>query len=807
MPSIRRRPDPHATEGVLEGSDYQEEIRLELDSVNVGIRRYREKVESAIKRGDGASLLPAYRLMAHWWEPLRLAIMQERRKAKKGTAGTEGYARQIMSIDANRLTLLTLRETISACMESVQGAKVRAITYRIGASVLAEMQADIMRQEHKTTWKKITRKGLRLTRRKINRAYKMVEEEPEWPAADSVRVGAVLMWCLIQTASAAAYSDEFKLAFHHTKVYSKGKMHGVVKMDVECFRLVEQGHEFREFMRPSFGPMIVPPLAWTSEDRGGYLRLTTGMISRMKADHKSVTTRDMPLVWSALNAINGTSWRINRWSLDLIEYFWKQGGGLPGIPTDEVIEPPPRPEPWDRDSEEGKRWRQEATAIHNRNDDLRGQRTMFLRRMSVANRMKEYERLWFPHILDFRGRTYPIPIYLNHQGDDVCRALLEFSEPTLPGDDGRRWLRIHAANCFGIDKVSYDQRVQWTIDNAAMIEEIAHHPIQTVDAWKDADNPWQFASSCRALHDPEHASRIPVQLDGTCNGLQHYAAIGRDAEAAALVNMVPQDEPSDLYSAVAEQVAAQVEQDAEAGDPVARGLVGLVDRKVVKQPTMTSVYGVTQYGAGNQIKERLLEKGVDERKAWKASGYLAKVVRAAVTGTNHGATGIMAWVKECAGVVAGEKEAVLAWESPMGWLVVQPYRIHTPQMIKCKIQAISFFDPNRPAPPAKGQQSRGAAPNWIHSIDASHMMMVAHTCWEQGVTYGAVHDSFWFPAAKVTEMAGVIRRRFVDLHAPASLTSVLHRQWQKRYEIALPLPPPVGDYDVREVLRSPYFFH
>lgn len=44
--------------------------------------------------------------------------------------------------------------------------------------------------------------------------------------------------------------------------------------------------------------------------------------------------------------------------------------------------------------------------------------------------------------------------------------------------------------------------------------------------------------------------------DGSCNGLQHYAALGRDSVGAASVNLVPSDLPQDVYSGVAAQVGA-----------------------------------------------------------------------------------------------------------------------------------------------------------------------------------------------------------------------------------------------------------
>lgn len=44
--------------------------------------------------------------------------------------------------------------------------------------------------------------------------------------------------------------------------------------------------------------------------------------------------------------------------------------------------------------------------------------------------------------------------------------------------------------------------------------------------------------------------------DGSCNGLQHYAALGRDSVGAASVNLLPSDLPQDVYSGVAAQVGA-----------------------------------------------------------------------------------------------------------------------------------------------------------------------------------------------------------------------------------------------------------
>lgn len=51
-----------------------------------------------------------------------------------------------------------------------------------------------------------------------------------------------------------------------------------------------------------------------------------------------------------------------------------------------------------------------------------------------------------------------------------------------------------------------------------------------------------------------HRAQGCVPQDGSCNGLQHYAALGRDSVGAASVNLASSDVPQDVYSGVAAQV-------------------------------------------------------------------------------------------------------------------------------------------------------------------------------------------------------------------------------------------------------------
>lgn len=51
----------------------------------------------------------------------------------------------------------------------------------------------------------------------------------------------------------------------------------------------------------------------------------------------------------------------------------------------------------------------------------------------------------------------------------------------------------------------------------------------------------------------KYKTRGSVQ-DGSCNGLQHYAALGRDQVGGESVNLVPFNAPKDVYSDVVEEV-------------------------------------------------------------------------------------------------------------------------------------------------------------------------------------------------------------------------------------------------------------
>jgi DNA-directed RNA polymerase, mitochondrial len=230
----------------------------------------------------------------------------------------------------------------------------------------------------------------------------------------------------------------------------------------------------------------------------------------------------------------------------------------------------------------------------------------------------------------------PVPPHLSNVGSDLCRGVLKFADAKPLGKRGMYWLKVHLANFAGKNKMSFDDRVKFVDENMDHIRESATNPFSDDPWWMKLEDAFQGLATCQEIiraidsGNPEtFMSSLPVHMDGSCNGLQHYAALGRDAVGGRAVNLLKGDGPQDVYIGVMHEVKrrvaaeAAIDVDFDISDPssltseqnlllknnrAAKLVNGLIDRSVVKRTVMTSVYGVTYIGARTQILEKLEEK-------------------------------------------------------------------------------------------------------------------------------------------------------------------------------------------------------
>ncbi|KAJ3693236.1 hypothetical protein LUZ60_008716 [Juncus effusus] len=841
------------------------QIKIETEAWEQAAKEYRELLLDMCEQKLAPNLPYIKSLFLGWFEPLRDKILEEQEWCRdvKNRATYAGY---FNSLPADMMAVITMHKLMSLLMVGSGDASVRVVTAACVVGEAVEQEARIyhfLEKSKKNTKQKETEEEKEVTeqiekdetveieleklRKKVNQLMKKQkirqvrkivkghDDSRPWGQENQVKIGSRLIEILLETAYIQPPANQtidgppdIRPAFHHSlrNIMKENKKCSRRYGVIECDPLVRQGLDrtARHTVIP-YMPMLIPPVNWTGYDKGAHLFLPSYVMRTHGARQqrealKRAPRKQMEQVFEALDTLGSTKWRINKKVLSIVDRIWSSGGRLADLVDRRDIPLPGKPETEDEDLQ--KKWRWKMRSIKKENSERHSLRCDIELKLAVARKLKDEEGFYYPHNLDFRGRAYPMHPHLHHLGNDACRGLLEFSSPRPLGPSGLRWLKIHLANLFagGVDKLSYEGRVEFAEGNMEEVFDSADRPLEGRRWWLGAEDPFQCLAVCFELAEavrsgkPETClSYIPVHQDGSCNGLQHYAALGRDELGAEAVNLVAGDKPSDVYSGIAARVIEIMKKDAQkdpAVDPnVARAriLLNQVDRKLVKQTVMTSVYGVTYVGAREQIKRRLKEKGVwpdDESQLFACSCYTAKVTLMALGEMFQAARNIMSWLGDCAKIIAMENQPV-RWTTPLGLPVVQPYRKLGRHLIKTSLQVLTL---QHETDKVMGKRQRTAfPPNFVHSLDSSHMMMTAVACKRQGLTFAGVHDSYWTHACDVDRMNAILREKFVELYERPILEDLLE-SFQKTFpKLSFPPLPERGNFNLKEVMDSTYFFN
>lgn len=627
---------------------------------------------------------------------------------------------------------------------------------------------------------------------------------------------------------------------YHMYTFRSTRQVGFIKPHPILIQMQQEATETKLTFDSYVMPMLCPPVPWTSAKFGAYLLNPTKLMRTVDGatQHGDLLEKcqNLHAVVDSLNQLGNCAWRINKPLLDIIISIFNDRG------SDKLDIPPPLSEapkiphynPHDPSctASEKAHMKREVINAKKKCSEMHSLRMDALYKLSIANHMRD-EIFWFPHNMDFRGRTYPCPPYFNHLGSDVTRAILVFAEGKPLGPRGLDWLKIHLVNLTGLKKRSSLQgRLEYANTIMEDILDSADNPLNGKKWWMNADEPWQALACCmeiaNAVRSPDPSqfiSHFPVHQDGSCNGLQHYAALGRDVIGATSVNLMPCEVPQDVYSGVAQQVEEFRARDAKTGLKIAQVLEGFISRKVVKQTVMTVVYGVTRYGGRLQIEKRLKE--IDEfpkEHIWEASHYLVRLVFSGLKEMFTGTREIQDWLTESARLISKSGHTV-EWVTPLGLPIIQPYHRARTQVLKSTMQHINLqISHDTKERPDTVKQKNAFPPNFIHSLDSTHMMLTALHCYSAGLTFVSVHDCFWTHALTVDTMNKICREQFVALHSQPILQELSNfllykycagmpseakiKRYQEYVRLMLLLAkvPKTGDFDLQQVKESTYFF-
>lgn len=797
------------------------QIALEDEARALGASRYRSRRplpwrSEPSSPDEEAELPPGRQLLKLATEPTAAAIEEFVTRIRGGASGSRPEALTILSqIGAQEAAYLTGRVVLHS---AVTGMKLTATAIAVADAFIEHIQMSALRQNRKDVFdgllKSQQRSSSTVSRKKKRAIQKTMEEhgaDRMFDATERVRAGlkAIELFC-----------DATGLFVIESG--SRGTRY--VRPSEAVHKWLEQQHARCELLEPIHLPMIVRPRRWVSPFKGGYVTKRPGsrLVKQANAAyHQTLRDVDMPDVYAAVNAVQDTAWRINTAVLDVMREVWDGGGVLGGLPSRDPAPLPPRPDDFAINEIAKARWKREAADIYSLNSKSLSKRLAVSQRLWVAQKFSAESAIYFPHELDFRGRIYPIATGGPHpQGDDLAKSLLEFAEGHPITDAGAGWLAVHIAGLFGQDKLPFNERRQWVYDHTDLILDSARQPLDGQRFWAEADSPFMALAACvewlgYQTEGADFISHLPVHLDGSNSGLQHFSAMLLDPVGAAAVNLIPADRPQDVYAEVATKVQALA--DLSTDENAAPWKHGKVTRKIAKRPVMTFCYSATRFGMTDMIYQTLRELDADgtphlgDADNYASSLYLSYALWDAISDTVIAASTAMAWLRSAAKVMTAAGLPIW-WTTPAGLPVLQTYRNHK------KGEVVTYHKTKRlrlnltlEAPGIDGKrQANAISPNVIHSFDAAHLMATANRCRQQGIfDLAVVHDSFGVHACRAFDLSTILRETFVEQYSVdrlAMLRDELASQLPAGLADQLPPLPARGDLDINVVRQSQYLF-
>lgn len=629
--------------------------------------------------------------------------------------------------------------------------------------------------------------------------------------------------------------------FKQSIIKIHGKSRTLIHLTEEARDLLKEGVDMATVYATHKEPMVCPPLPWESFHGGGYLtghipsKLIAGQGSILNIPaviNAHINTGRMNKPLRALNAMQDTKWRVNQNVFNVMVQCWEERVNVDSFPK-EVEEPVIEKPGWyyaanceamtknefkhyresSGHAQDWAMWSGEKFSRTNQyyadKSKVRGIGDMLITAADLVNE----ECIYIPHFLDFRGRAYASSNRLHHQGDDLRKGILEFAEEKPIGEMGLYWLAVHVANSYGLDKAPFADRVRWVEDNTATIQFVAERPMDALDYWRDVDSPFVFLAACMDYVKAATTglSSVPVGLDGTCNGLQHYSALLRDRVGGLATNLIWAEKPNDIYG----QVAEKTREILTGADPEFWGfLMPDLNRDFVKRCVMTLPYGVTNQGMVNFLADKmktlpatnLIGDQAGSMSLRMSCEKLQPFVAQAINETVTAAPAMMDWLRQVA-QTAGRDGKHLEWTTASGFKVIQAPCVQDivqvaikgsdGKLVNMKIaQETKLLD--------RKACASGIAPNFVHAQDATHMTLTTAAMAELGHdAFAMIHDQFGTHAGAVDDLNKVLRNEFVGMYENYDVVGDLIKASGL---INTPEIPDSGTLDVKEVLKSPYFF-
>jgi|APSaa5957512535_1039671.scaffolds.fasta_scaffold11808_3 DNA-directed RNA polymerase len=449
---------------------------------------------------------------------------------------------------------------------------------------------------------------------------------------------------------------------------------------------------------------------------------------------------------------------------------------------------------------------------------------------------------YFSYFLDYRGRFYARDPYFNYQSNDLARGHLIFAEGKRIGASGIGWLWRHTATSYNdtfnikdlawtqedyvshltkhrlsdiaVDKMSLNDRYNWTQNNLDLIMEIALDPIDNKELWLNAEKPLVFLACCFEViavlgNGEDYISHLPIPVDANSSGTQHFAAMSLDEVAGEYVGLIPRAISLDFYLAVGQRMLA-ANIGTELGKKLAPIPMKLIRKGLSKRGTMTKGYSAGLKCISDIIYQDSYDAGIvgkydlNRSDSWK----LGKDLVGSYDQICSGPVRIKNYLQELVSHRLAQGVDTVCWETPSGFPVVAE------KWLKWRRKTIGYINQNKYHHvymeylniPARHELASGISPNVVHSYDAAHMALVICSLKDSGNrSFGAIHDSFSVHAGDIDALIAVTKIEFIKMYKGDVLED-LKVQITMGDEACTIEQPEKGNLDLEGIMDSEYFF-
>lgn len=857
------------------------QLQLEHEAYTEGERRFIKNLERQTERGELADNQVAKPLMQTLVPKIAQAV-KEWHEGPDGKLSTSrpSVAFTMLSTDEKAVkdrSLLISCESAAVIILKVilsklvkpEGIPITPMTSAIGRTLEDEIRFGRIRDKEQEHFKKVIAKNLN---KRAGASYKkaymqavetsMLEQGQledawgTWSPTEAVHVGIKMLEIVIQSTQLV-----------ELKRYGAGNAAADVEMvhlsDFWVKKMAQRGFSLAG-IAPVYQPCVVPPKPWTGVVGGGYWAKGRRPLPLIRLGSKSAVARYedvyMPEVYDAVNIIQNTPWKVNKKVLDVVNMVEK----LNNTPIDDIPQMEPlKPEDYAGETEEElKAWKKAAAGIYRREKARQSRRLSLSFIVNQANKFSQFKAIWFPYNMDWRGRVYAVPMF-NPQGNDMQKGLLTLAVGKPIGADGFKWLKVHGANCAGVDKVTFEERIKWVEDNHDNIMATAKAPMDSIEWWGKLDSPFCFLAFCFEYagvmhHGLSYSCSLPIAFDGSCSGIQHFSAMLRDHIGGHAVNLTPSGKVQDIYRIVSDRIEEQLKvllvngtdnemvthEDKKTGEITERLKLGTrelarqwltygMSRKVTKRSVMTLAYGSKEYGFADQVYEDIVMPAIDSgsgamfTEPSQASRFMAKMIWEAVSVTVVAAVDAMKWLQGAAKLLAAEVKdkktgeilkpcLPVHWVTPDGFPVWQEYRKKDTTRLNLMFLGSFNLQPtvNRGTKKEldKHKQESGISPNFVHSQDGSHLRKtVVHTHRKYGVmSFAVIHDSFGTIPADAEYLFRGVRETMVETYRDNDVLLDFYEQFEYQLHESqrdkLPELPKKGKLNIEDILSSDFAF-